>query len=116
MNTIWIELPVIDLERAAAFYSAVFGHDTPEAATDADRSILIIPGTPTVSLNRTANFVPTTLGSLPYFHVDDLDAALDATLSHGGTIIEARSERPGHGWFAEVTDSEGNAFYLHGSG
>lgn len=115
MNTIWIEIPVTDLDRAAAFYSAVFGHESPDALSDGDRTIVIIPGTPTVALNRATDFVPSLLGSLPYFHVDDLDAAIETTIAHGGTLIEAKNERPGHGWFAEVSDSEGNAFYLHGA-
>ncbi len=115
MHSIWIEIPATDLDRAAAFYSAVFGHVTPDALIDSERTNVVIPGTPTVSLNRTADFDPSPLGSLPYFHVDDLDAPMAATVAHGGTIIEAKNERGGHGWFAEVGDSEGNAFYLHGS-
>jgi len=115
MHAIWIEIPVADLQRAKRFYEAVFGHPATEVIEQPERTITIIPGEPTVSLNQTAGFEPSPLGSLPYFHVDDLPGALGILTAAGGNVVEPAHERPGNGWFAHVTDPEGNAFYLHGA-
>ena len=115
MHAIWIEIRVADLPRAKRFYEAVFGHPATDVIEQPERHITIIPGEPTVSLNQTPEFEPSTLGSLPYFHVDDLTSAIEHVTAHGGTLIEPANERTGNGWFAQVTDTEGNAFYLHGS-
>ncbi|UUY05363.1 VOC family protein [Svornostia abyssi] len=112
MQSIWIEIPATDLERANRFYAAVFGHDAPPVDAQETRSIAIIEGTPSVSLNRTEGFVPSPDGALPYFAVEDLGVAVDAVVAHGGRVIEAPNERPGLGHFALVGDSEGNALYL----
>lgn len=115
MQAIWIEIPVADLDRARGFYAAVFGIDPPEVVEQETRRIVVIDGAPSVSLNETPGFTPTADGSLPYFHVEDLDAALAAVAASGGAVAEPATERPGLGRFALVHDSEGNALYLHGA-
>lgn len=115
MNSIWIEFPATDLTRAVAFYESVFGQRATEVEIGSDRSIFVLDGSPTVSLNQTEGFVATSDGSLPYFHVDDLDAAIAASIAHGGSILHPTEERPGHGIFTGVVDSEGNGLYLHGA-
>lgn len=114
MKAIWIEIPVADLARAARFYEAVFEHAPTEVVTDDTRSITIINGQPTVSLNRTAGFEPSTSGSLPYFHLDGpLHDALARVADAGGAVVEPPVARADLGLFALVSDSEGNAMYLH---
>lgn len=115
MHAIWIEIPVADVRRARDFYANVFGVDAPETVEQTVRRIVVIDGQPTVSLNETPGFVPSTDGSLPYFEVANLDAALTAVIASGGAIAEPAAERPGLGRFALVHDSEGNALYLHGA-
>lgn len=115
MQAIWIEVPVADLARAKQFYEAVFGHAPTDVLEQETRAITVIDGQPSVSLTKTDGFTASTDGSLPYFHVDDLDAAVTAAARYGGTVIEPASERPGLGRFALVTDSEGNGLYLHGA-
>ncbi|MBJ7519695.1 MAG: VOC family protein [Solirubrobacteraceae bacterium] len=115
MQAIWIEIPVADLDRARRFYETVFRLDGTTVIEQDVRRIVVIEGEPNVSLNETPGFVPTAAGSLPYFHVDDLDAAISAVSAAGGTIAEAVTERPDLGRFALVHDSEGNALYLHGA-
>ncbi len=113
MDAIWIELPALDLARSKIFYEAVFSHPATEIIDSGSRTITVIPGTPTVSLNRTAGFTPHADGTLPYFQVPDLDAAVTAASAYGGRVVEPRHERPGFGWFALILDSEGNPLYLH---
>lgn len=116
MNSIWIEIPVNDLARAKDFYEAVFDHAPTDVIKEDDRRITVIAGQPTVSLNQTPGFVPTEQGSLPYFHVD---APLDDTLARvtraGGRVVEPGAPRGENGVFSLVTDTEGNALYLHAS-
>lgn len=114
MHAIWIEIPVADLARAARFYEAVFEHAPTEVIHDDTRSLTIIDGQPTVSLNRTAGFEPSDRGSLPYFHLDGpLDEVLVRVTASGGAVVEPPAARADLGVFALVTDSEGNAMYLH---
>ncbi len=113
MQAIWIELPALDLHRSKAFYEAVFAHPATEAVDNGTRTITVIPGNPTVSLNQTPGFRPHADGTLPYFQVPELDTAVAAALSNGGRVVEPRHERPGFGWFALILDSEGNPLYLH---
>ena len=114
MHAIWIEIPVADLNRAKTFYEAVFAHPPTAVVDDGTRVITVIDGAPTVSLNRTAGFRPSSEGSLPYFHVDaPLEAALDRLTAAGGSVVEPAAARGDLGVFALVTDTEGNAFTLH---
>lgn len=114
MQTIWIELPADDLERAIAFYSSVFGHAPGDVIDQGVRRITILPGTPSVSLNQTAGFTPTVAGSLPYFHVDEpLSTALERVTRGGGRVIEPTEQRGENGYFALIADSEGNGVTIH---
>lgn len=114
MQTIWIEIPVADTDRAARFYAAVFGHGPTEVVDDGTRRFTVLPGTPPVSLNRTAGFTPSADGALPYFHLDGgLDPVLARVAAAGGTVVQPGAERPGLGVFALVLDTEGNLLTLH---
>lgn len=114
MHAIWIEIPVADIDRAKGFYEAVFEHAPTEVVKQEERTITIIPGEPTVSLNQAAGFEPSAVGSLPYFHLEGpLDDALSRVAAAGGRIVEAAAARGDLGLFALVTDTEGNGLYLH---
>lgn len=114
MHAIWIELPALDIERARTFYSTVFGHEVTEVVVDGSRTITIIPGEPSVSLNVTDGFTPTGTGPIPYFHLDDpMDAVLDRVTGAGGRVLQDAAARADLGLFALVADSEGNVVYVH---
>jgi hypothetical protein len=114
MHAIWIEIPASDLERAKAFYESVFGHAATGVSGDGTRRITIIEGTPTVSLNQTAGFRPSTDGSIPYFHVEEpLSGALERVAAAGGRVLEPATVRGDLGVFSLVADTEGNSLYLH---
>lgn len=115
MNTIAIEIPATDLHRAKHFYETVFGHAPTDVIEQDGRVRTVISGTPGIFLNQTAGFTPTADGSLPYFHVDDLDTAVRAVADAGGRVLDPPTARADLGRFAHVLDSEGNGLYLHGS-
>ena len=111
----------VDAKRAilrpdgfAALSEQTPGQVRKEIVADEVRRITILPGTPSVSLNETDAFVPSALGSLPYFHVDEpLADTLKRVITAGGTVVDPTEERPGYGYFALVLDSEGNGITLH---
>lgn len=115
MHAIGIELPATDLHRAKSFYESVFSHAPTDVLAEGGRVRTVIDGTPGVFLNQTPGFTPSAEGSLPYFHVDDLDAAVLAVRASGGRVLEAPAPRGDLGRFVHVLDSEGNGLYLHGA-
>lgn len=114
MQSIWIEFPATDINRAKAFYQAVFQHAPTDVIADGTRKIAVIAGEPTVSLTETSGFTPTVEGSLPYFHVDaPLSDTLSRVSSAGGRVVEPAAARGENGVFSMIVDTEGNALYLH---
>jgi predicted enzyme related to lactoylglutathione lyase len=115
----WIEIPVINLERAMAFYQAVFTLSPSEIFADEVRRITVLAGpTPEgragVSLNQTTNFLPSDQGVLVYFGVDgDLATYLARAKAAGGALVEPPHTRPAGGHFATIKDSEGNLLTLN---
>lgn len=114
---VWIEIPVTDMDRAIAFYHAVFGYDFEIDDTGP---------------NPMANFTPKDMASGVGGHLypgkpaargtgitahmeipDDLDAAKARVTAAGGTI-----ELDGHvidipvGKFCYATDPDGNSIGL----
>jgi uncharacterized protein len=49
-------------------------------------------------------------GLIVYFPVEDMDAALDKVRELGGNVEDEKRPVPGMGWYAPVTDTEGNRF------
>lgn len=49
-------------------------------------------------------------GLVIYFGTDDIDRALERVRELGGTVEAEKMPVPGMGWFAPVTDTEGNRF------
>jgi uncharacterized protein len=117
----WVEIPVTNLERAMAFYQAVFELPSTEVYADAVRSTTVLVGpTPEggagVSLNQTANFEPSDRGVLVYMAVEgDLATYLGRAEAAGGAVVEPLHSRPTGGHFATIKDSEGNLITLAGA-
>jgi predicted enzyme related to lactoylglutathione lyase len=106
-----IEFPADDPERAMAFYTAVAGWEF--SAMD---------GMPDYWVFRTAEGYGGGIGKRgvsvgtvvrDYITVDSIEDALAAAERTGGSIKEAKSEIPGMGWFAVVTDPEGSEVGLY---
>ena len=108
-----IEIPADDPARAQHFYEAVFGW-----------SFRAMEGYPDYFLYTTAagdEGVGGAIGkrdvSAPhevrnYIHVDSVEESAARAVELGGLVIEGKAEVPGQGWYAVVTDTEGNQFAL----
>jgi predicted enzyme related to lactoylglutathione lyase len=100
-----IEFPADDPQRALRFWGGVLGVELaprPQEAgqgweSDADGLRLGV---------HERGTGPGDTGSLPYFTIDDMDAALERVKSHGGSVIH-----PGERW-SICRDSEGSPFAL----
>lgn len=117
----WVEIPVVNLERAMTFYQTVFKLEPTEILADSTRRITILvnptpEGQVAVALNQTQNFPPSASGPLVYLHVDEpLAQTLSRIPGAGGqvTLIEPPEVRGTFGKFATILDSEGNALIVH---
>ena len=111
----WTDIPVINLDRAIAFYSAVLGQTvTKESPPGMEFGLL--PHTDNVSgcLVRTENNQPSQNGPLVYLSVEDrLDAAIEAARQHGGQVVQEKEQIGPYGFRAIIIDSEGNRIALH---
>ena len=108
-----VEVPADDLERAQRFYAEAFGWQF--------RAMEGFPGyflfqTPAgrEALGGAVGGRGTTAGERVRFliTVGSIDAVLPTVERLGGSVVEQRSEVSGQGWYAIVTDSEGNELGL----
>ena len=107
----WNELLTWDTAAARAFYTALFGW---EYTVDENGYIMISNG----GRNNGAMMqMDESFGEMPsmwqpYFTVADIDASIAQASSSGGTIIIPKTEAPGAGHFAYLSDPAGAHFYI----
>lgn len=110
LNTVtWWELPVSDVERAKAFYGALFGWTFSSFGEDdgdfvgAHHDGVLVGG-----LYR-ADGDPAPAPSIrAYLNVADLEAVLTTAETLGGAVRRSRTEVGGDmGWWAEISDPDG---------
>jgi uncharacterized protein len=130
-NLVWFEIPVADLDRAAAFYAAVLGCKIEKFSPmgqeygllrkeDAGIGGVLIPK---------AGFTPCA-GPVLFFFVNVLSDAIENAERHGGKVITPKTllRQTGAGgqrtigqnlidnkvgYFCQLLDSEGNAIALY---
>ena len=113
----WFEIPVIDLDRAVAFYEHVFQitmveqpkgkyemawFPMKEGAFGACGTLVMGEG-----------HAPSPNGVLIYFSVPDVDAALMRVEDRGGRVLQRKSSIGEYGFIGLLIDSEGNRIGLH---
>jgi predicted enzyme related to lactoylglutathione lyase len=113
---VWVDIPVLVLERAIRFYSAVLG----KAVKKQDypgMSIGLLPhveGETSGCLYESKEDRPSDHGPLIYLNAEGrLDQAAAAAESAGGKISQPRHAIGPHGFRVIVRDSEGNRIALH---
>ena len=111
---VWFEIRVTDLARAESFYGALLGWTfRPFEGYDPERYHLISTGEGRLGgglvLVEPAPVRSSLLGIVLYAEVPDLDPVLALAVSLGGAVMEPPAVvGPADGWFAVVTDPDGN--------
>ncbi len=100
-----IEFPADDPQRALRFWSGMLGDDLRERGEGDGEGWELQAGDMSVGVHARGRG-PGDTGSLPYFEVADVAAALVAVTSLGGSVVH-----PGQRW-AICRDCEGNPFGL----
>lgn len=118
----WIEIPVVDFERAKAFYSAIFDYEMPEM----DMGPLKMGFLPSDQENGGVggaivwgdDNAPSKNGTRVYLNGgDDLTLVLDRVAAAGGKLVMQKTEiTPEFGYYATFEDTEGNHISLHSMG
>ena len=114
---VWVDIPVLDLDRAIAFYAAVLGTPvTREGGPGFSFGLLAHSGSDVAGCLYLADDdnAPSPRGPLVYLNVDGRIAdAQRAVAAAGGQIVKATHAISPHGYRAIVLDSEGNRVALH---
>jgi predicted enzyme related to lactoylglutathione lyase len=119
----WIEIPVIDMERAIAFYEAVFDFKL-HRANLANLDMAMFPwvenseGSGGSLVYNPEYYRPSADGTLVYFTAfsGDLANELSRVESSGGRVIMPKTQiSEEHGYMALFVDTEGNRIGLHNS-
>ena len=100
-----VEFPADDPERALRFWSGLLGQPLEERGDGEGEGWQTRAGATAVGVHARGRG-PGDSFSLPYFEVDDIDAALAAVVELGGAVVH-----PGERW-AVCRDSEGSPFGL----
>ncbi len=112
----YFEIPVTDMERAIAFYEAVFGYVMSRQEVDGYRMAVFprndaAPGA-SGALACGDVYKPSREGAIIYFDVPDIDAVLRRAEAHGADLLYAKKDIGAAGYVAEIEDSEGNRIAL----
>lgn len=110
------EIPVTDMDRAAAFYEAVFAVKLERREVDG-YPMAFFPradGRPGASgaLAQGDVYKPTRDGAILYFDVPDIDAVIARAEARGGAVLYPKKHIGAAGFVAEIADSEGNRIAL----
>jgi uncharacterized protein len=119
----WTDIPVVNLDRALLFYSAVMGREVKKISENGFEygllpheeqnasGCLCVAGDSLGNPNQ-----PSQHGPLIYLSVEGrLGDAVAAARKNGGKILEERQQVGPHGFRALIIDSEGNRLALHSS-
>ena len=113
---VWVDIPVLDLDRAVRFYSAVLGAEV-QKQEHPGRTVAVLPGADSgVSgcLFTKDDEKPSDRGMLVYLNAQGrLDEAISAVESNGGKVLKPKHQIGPYGFRAVVLDSEGNRVALH---
>jgi uncharacterized protein len=114
---VWVDIPVADLDRAIAFYSAVVGQPVDKIGGPGFTFGLFkhegnqVGGCLVASGEGAA---PSMTGPLVYIDASGrLDAAVAAAQAKGGKVLKAKHSIAPNGFRAIIADSEGNRVALH---
>ena len=114
-RAVWFDVPVVDLDRAAAFYAAVLGIKVQKEQFDGTSFCVLEhkDGNGGCLIENKSEVAPDK-GILVYMNVDGRirDAMVEVT-KHAGQVVQDIHGIGPHGFRAIVLDSEGNRIALH---
>lgn len=112
----WIDIPVIDLDRAIAFYATVLD----ESVQKIDEHGFVFGLLPHTENNVSGCLCvmhdrkPSQDGPLVYLNVEGrLAEAVAAAMKHGGKVLKEQEQIGPYGHRAIILDPEGNAIALY---
>lgn len=111
----WLDIPVLDLERAKKFYSSVFAVECQDQHAETFTMSILrdLNGQKLGSLVLANDRAPSWQGTRIHLHANaPIADLLERTQQNGGKIIEEPNEMPS-GKFALIEDSEGNRIGLY---
>ena len=110
----WFDIAVADLERAMAFYGAIFDVTLTAQPGMGETQVAMLPGMGT--LVQGGDYVSGPNGVLVYLDADpDLQIILDRVVSAGGKVTLPKTSLGDHGFMAYFEDTECNKIGLHSS-
>lgn len=114
----WFEIPVLDMERACAFYRNVL--EIPVEIRDVNGLQMgwFMPadgqGDPLGALMKYESYVPSEQGVLIYLDSPDIKKALSKVEKAGGKVVVPKTMiSEDYGYMGVFIDSEGNRIALH---
>jgi predicted enzyme related to lactoylglutathione lyase len=112
----YFEIPVTDLDRAAAFYEVLLGVRLERTVVDGHPMALFPPvdgaGQATGALAAGESYVPSVDGTRVYFEVDDVAGVLARGVAGGGLVLYPPTSLGDGDQVAELEDTEGNRIAL----
>jgi predicted enzyme related to lactoylglutathione lyase len=115
-QVVWVDIPVLDLDRAVRFYSAILGSAV-QKQNYPGMTIALLPGTDsdvTGCLFARDGEQPSDRGLLVYLNAQGrLDQAIAAVEPNGGKVLQPKHPIGPYGFRAVILDSEGNRVALH---
>ena len=115
----WFEIHVADMQRAKAFYEAVFNRLLfPLDTGDESYAMQVFAGDvqSTGALGALVQHSlrqPTTEGVMVYFSCEDCAVESQRAIDHGGSVFKPKRSIGNNGFIAIIGDTEGNAIGLH---
>ncbi|WP_405205980.1 VOC family protein [Aquimarina sp. LLG6339-5] len=115
----WFEIPVINMDRAKAFYEKVFNIDISLHKMDGvemgwfpnKNEVGVATGT-LIQLDE--DYKPSSDGVVVYFSSEDVANEIERVETSGGKVlINKKLISEENGFFAQFIDSEGNRIALH---
>lgn len=115
-HIVWVDIPVLHLDRAIRFYSAIMGVQV-ERVDYPGMSIGSFPhkdGEAAGCLYMSETVNPSADGPLVYLNVHGrIDEAIEAVEPSGGRLVQAKESIGPFGFRAIILDTEGNRIALH---
>ena len=115
-QVVWVDIPVIDLDRAIEFYAKMLGEKIEKVNSHGSVAGILPHADGGVGgvLYSSPDHVPSNNGPMVYLNAEGrLAKAVEAVKTNKGKVLQEIHPIGPHGFRAVVIDSEGNRIALH---